>query len=425
METPCIKFMFMDKVIAREVTAEKRKKTLLYTLLIAGILTTAIFSIRYVFSSSLKNSQFTTAVVEVGDIENTITASGEMLPEFEQVITSAINASIQDVLLDAGTNVSKGQPILMLDKAAAQAEYEKLRLSLESKRNSVQKLKLELEKSFYDIRSNNDIKQLKINSLQSTLEDAKRLYKAGGGTKEDIEQAELNLKVAQLEKKQLENEVRSKQKTMQVEIRELELVAAVQEQDLIELGRKLQLANVVATRPGVITWVNKNIGASIQEGEALVRIADLESFKVTGSISDNYLSQLNNGMSAIVVINEEQFRGTVTNINPSVQNGIISFDVQLNERKDPLFRPKMKVDVFLVTDKHANVLRVANGPAFKGGSVQDVFVLKNGKATRRTVHIGMSNFDYVELKDNVQKGEVMITSDMSDYKNVNEITINK
>jgi HlyD family secretion protein len=415
----------MDKVITREVTAEKRKKALLYALIITAIITAAIFLVRQVFSASMKKTQFTTAVVEVGDIENTITASGEMLPEFEQVITSAINASIQDVLMDAGTNVSTGQSILTLDKAAAQAEYEKLRLSLESKRNSVQKLRLELDKSFYDIRSNNDIKQLKINSLQNALEDAKRLYKAGGGTKEDIEQAELNLKVAQLEKKQLENEVRSKQKTMQVEIRELELVAAVQEQDLIELGRKLQLANVVATRPGVITWVNKNIGASIVEGEPLVRIANLESFKVTGSISDNFLSQLHNGMSAIIVINEKQFRGTVTNTNPSVQNGIISFDVQLNERKDPLFRPNMKVDVYLVTDKHSNVLRVANGPAFKGSSVQDVFVLKDGKATRRTVHLGMSNFDYVELKDNVQKGEVIITSDMSAYKNVKEISINK
>jgi HlyD family secretion protein len=414
----------MDKVITKEVTAIKRKKTLLYVTMITVLLITAVFFLRFTFSSSLKKNQFTTAVVEVGDIENTITASGEMLPEFEQVLTSAISASIQSVLMDAGANVNTGQPILMLDKAAAQNEYEKLRFTLESKRNSITKLKLELEKSFFDIRSNNDIKQLKINSLQAALEDTKRLYKAGGGTKEDIEQAELNLKVAQLEKKQLENEVRSKQKTMQVEIRESELAAAVQEQDLKELQRKLQLANVVATRPGVITWVNKNIGASITEGEPLVRIANLESFKVTGSISDSYLSQLGNGMSAIVVINETKFRGTVTNINPSVQNGIISFEVQLDERKHALFRPNMKVDVYLVTDKHANVLKVANGPAFKGSSLQDVFVLKNGKAERRTVNIGMTNFDYVELKDNIRKGEVVITSDMSGYKNVKEITIN-
>ncbi|MDQ3682949.1 MAG: hypothetical protein M3352_07740 [Bacteroidota bacterium] len=57
-----------------------------------------------------------------------------------------------------------------------------------------------MDKSFYDVKSNNDIKQLRINSLQASVEDAKRLFKAGGGTKESIEQAELALKVAQLEK---------------------------------------------------------------------------------------------------------------------------------------------------------------------------------------------------------------------------------
>ncbi|GAA4335400.1 efflux RND transporter periplasmic adaptor subunit [Flaviaesturariibacter amylovorans] len=413
----------MDKLIAPEVIGRRKKKRWLYAALIAGVLVAAAASLRFALDSSLSRNKITTAVVESGDIENTLTASGQMLPEFEQVITSAIPASIRQVLLDAGTAVQPGQAVLELDKAAAQAEYGKLQLALASKRNSIQKLRLELEKSFYDVRSNNDIKGLRISHLQAAVEDARRLLKAGGGTREDVEKAELELKVAGLEKKQLENDVRSRQQTMQMEIRESELSAAAQEGDLRELERKLQLARVVATRPGVITWVNKNIGASVQPGEALVRIADLESFKVAGSISDNYLGQLHNGMSAIVMINEKSFRGTVTNINPSVQNGVIAFEVQLNERKDPLYRPNMKVDVHLVTDKRAGVLKVANGPAFRGGSQQDVFVLQNGKAVRRSVGIGLSNFDYVELRSGVRAGETIITSDMSGYKNVNEITI--
>ncbi len=83
----------------------------------------------------------------------------------------------------------------------------------------------------------------------------------------------------------------------------------------------------------------------------------------------------------------------------------------------------MKVDVFLVTEAKSNVLRVANGNAFKGAVVQDIFIVKNGKAIRRTVHTGLSNFDYVEIKDNIQPGDVVITSDMSSYKNSKEVTI--
>ena len=413
----------MDTVIEEEVKLKKKKKTFSYVLISVLVLIAAIWIVRSSFASSLKKSNITTAVVERGNIENTIAATGEILPEFEEIITSPINASIQNVVMDAGNKVQAGQSLLALDKSAAQTEYDKGKFELESKRNDIAKLKLDLNKSFYDIKSNNDIKQLRINSLQADVENAKRLYKAGGGTKEDVDKAELDLKVANLEKQQLENEIKSKQQTMQLEIREAELAADVEQNNLSELQRKLNAANIIATRAGVVTWINKNIGAAVHEGESIARIADLSSFKVTGSISDNYLDQLHNGMTAIILINEAQVRGTVSNIYPSIQNGIVSFDVRLDEQNNKMLRPNMKVDVYLVTDSHSNVLRVANGPAFKGASTQNIFVLNNGKAERRTVHIGMSNFDYVELKDNVKQGDVVITSDMSEYKNSKEVTI--
>jgi HlyD family secretion protein len=414
----------MDKAIDAATISGKKRKTWIILLAILLGITAAVFVLRSSFASNLKKSAITTAVVEKGSIENTINASGEILPEFEEIITSPISASIQNVLADAGATVKTGQSVLTLDKAASQMEFEKQKFGLQSKQNDIQKLKLELDKSFYDIKSNNSIKQLRISSLEADVENAKRLYKAGGGTREDVDKAELNLKVARLEKQQLENEIKSKQQTMQVQMREAGIAAAIQQNDLNELQRKLQLANIVAKRDGVITWINKNIGAAVQEGEALARIADLSSFKVQGSISDSYLDQLRNGMTAIVRINETQVRGTVTNVQPSVQNGIVLFNIQLDERNNKLLRPNLKVDVFLVTSSKQDVLRVANGPAFKGTATQDIFVLSNGKAVRRTVNVGMTNFDYVELKDNVKPGEVIITSDMTQYKNAKEITIN-
>ncbi len=413
----------MDTIIEAEVITKKRRKAILITILTVTVLIFSVWLLRASFQSILKKSEITTAVVEMGNIENTINATGEILPEFEEILTSPIDASIQNAVVDAGNNVKPGQSIVTLDKSAAQADYEKLKFQLESKRNEIQKLKLDLDKSFYDIKSNNDIKQLRINSLEADVENAKRLFKAGGGTKEDVDKAEQELKVARLEKQQLENEIKNKQQTMQIEMREAQIAADIEENDLHELERKLQQANIVATRAGVVTWVNKNIGAAIQQGESIARIADLSSFKVTGSISDNYLDQLHNGMSAIIRINETDIRGTVVNVYPSVQNGIVSFDIQLDERNNKLLRPNLIVDVYLVTAIHSTIMRVANGPAFRGSSPQDIFVLKDGKAERRTVHTGMSNFDYVEIKDNLKPGDVVIVSDMKDYKNLKEITI--
>jgi len=415
----------MDTDVSQQVSARRKRKFIGIAIVSVILLFLAIALLRYTVKSSLKKSSITTAVVEKGNVENTITATGEVLPEFEQTLTSPINASVQKIILDAGSPVKAGQSLLTLDKSSSQMDYEKLKFQLASKQNDIKKLKLQLDKSFYDIKSSNDIKQLRINSLEAEVENTKRLFKAGGGTREDIEKAELELKVARLEKQQLENEIKSKQQTMQVEMKEAEIAASIQESDLHELERKLQLADIIASREGVVTWVNKNIGSAIREGDALARIADLSSFKVQGSISDNYLDQLKRGMTAIIRINEVQVRGSVINIQPSIQNGIVSFDIQLDERNNKLLRPNMKVDVYLVTNSQTNVMRVANGPAFKGASPQDIFIVSNGKAERRSVHTGMSNFDYIEVKDNLKPGDVIITSDMSEYKNVNEITINE
>jgi len=413
----------MDKEITQEVSSQNRRKAIIITLISVAVLIAAVWLVRVIFKSSVKKADITTAVVEVGNIENTINATGEVLPEFEEIISSPINASIKNVTMDAGNNVKAGQSILTLDKTSAQNDYDKQKFQLESKQSEIQKLKLDLDKSYFDIQSNNDIKQLHISDLADAVENAKRLFNAGGGTREAIEQAELNLKVAQLEKKQIENEIKNKQQTMQIEIKEAQIAADILASDLAVLKHKLDLANIVATRAGVVTYVNKNIGANIKEGESLARIADLSSFKVQGSVSDNSLDEVHIGLPVIVLINDTQLRGHVTNVSPSIQNGIISFDIQLDERNNKILRPNMKVDVYLVTATHSHITRVANGPAFKGPTLQDIFVVNNGKAERRTVHIGLTNFDYVEIKDGVKAGDVVITSDMSEFKNSKEIAI--
>lgn len=414
----------MDRIIEDEVTAKKKKKTYLIVATVITVLVLGIWLIRTYFKPALTEADITTAVVEVGTIENTINATGEILPEFEEILSSPINASIKEVLLDAGKKVDHGQSILTLDKSASQTEYDRLRFQMESKENEIRKLRLDLEKSFFDIKSNNSIKQLRISNLKDGVAAAQRLLKAGGGTKEDVERAALDLKVAELEKLQLENEIKSKQQTMKIEIREAEIALKIQQNELESLNKKLKLADVIATRSGVVTWVNKNIGATVREGEALVRIANLSSFKVAGTVSDNLLNQIHHHMTAIIRLGETQLRGTIVNISPAVTNGMVSFDIQLNQKNHKELRPNQKVDVFLVTATKNGVLRVVNGPAFTGSNVQDVFVLRNGVAERRTVKVGLSNFDFTEIVSGLKVGDQIITSNMADYKNVKTLKIN-
>jgi HlyD family secretion protein len=416
----------MDRGIStEEIKKQKNKRGLWIAAAVLG-LAAAAWILRGSLSTELKRSDIRTAIAEVGMMENTLTASGEVQPEFEQVITSPIAAILQQAYFDAGANVKTGDKLVELDKEFTKIEFEKQRDQLDLKRNSVVKLKLELDKNFYDLKITDSIKAFRINSLYADLENAKRLFKAGGGTREAIEQVETNLHIAQLEKRQLENDIKTRNAVTQASIRESEITASIQEKELREFERKLQQANIVATRAGVLTFLNKNLGTKVNEGEILARIADLNSFKIIGSISDNYATQIHVGMPVVVKVNDATtVRASIINIHPSVSNNVLTFDVALDDKNaNAQLRPKMKVEVFLVTASQKQAIRVSNGAAFKGGSVQDIFVLRpDGKAERRTVKVGLTNSDFVEITEGVRKGETVIISDLTKFKNVEEIEI--
>src|ERR1700757_710682 len=140
----------MDKEITQEVTAQTRKKTVLIVIIAVGVLVLAIWLLRTTLKSTIKRSEITVAAVKTGNIENTLNATGQVLPEFEEILTSPINASIKSVSLDEGSKVKAGQSILALDKTSAQNDFDKQKFQLESKQDEIQKLKLDLNKSFFD-----------------------------------------------------------------------------------------------------------------------------------------------------------------------------------------------------------------------------------------------------------------------------------
>lgn len=413
----------MDREIAPDFVRHTRNRRWI----IIGAALVGLVVILYFFkkslSSTIERTRIRTGTVETGSVENTITAAGEIIPAYEQIFTSPIRASIKRILLTPGTRVQPGQPIVELDKSLTEIESERYKDQLELKKNSIDQLRMKLNKDLYDAEINDKIKSLNINKLKADYEDARRLQKVGGGTVEDITRAENALKIAELEKKQLENDLRYNRESMGASLRETELGAQIEGKNLQELQHKLKMADIVADRKGVLTWVNENIGSSVNEGEMLAKVADLGSFRVEGSCSDVYADQVKAGLTAIIKINEVQLRGVITQVKPAVKDGVIGFTIQLDNARNESLRPNMKVEVYVVTSKSIRTLRVSNGPAFNGKQKQYVYVLQNGTAHRREIETGLANFDFVEIKGGLKAGERVILTNMNDYEHLEEITI--
>ncbi|TLV03808.1 efflux RND transporter periplasmic adaptor subunit [Dyadobacter luticola] len=413
----------MDREIAPDYVKNTKMRRSAW--IIVGIITLAgvIFFFRRSLSSSIENARIRTGTVETGDVENTLTATGEIIPAYEQIFTSPIRASIKRILLTPGTRVQPGEPILELDKSLTQIEFERYQDQLELKRNSIDQLRMKLNKDLYDSEINDRIKSLNINKLKADFEDAKRLMKIGGGTAENITRAENALKIAELEKQQLENNLKYNRESMGASLKETELGAQIEGKNLQELQHKLKMADIVADRKGVLTWVNENIGSSVNEGEMLAKVADLGSFRVEGNCSDVYADQVKTGLPVIIKMNETMLRGVITQVKPAVKDGIIGFAIQLDQAKNESLRPNMKVEVYVVTSKSAKTLRVQNGPTFTGKRKQFVYVMEGNVARRREIETGLSNFDFVEIKSGLKPGEKVILTNMNAYEHLEEISI--
>jgi HlyD family secretion protein len=190
----------MDSDISTLVKEKKRRFNLRLLFAALIVLAAGAWGLRQVLGASVRASEIRIAAVENGPVENTLTATGLVAPEFEQLISSPLHAVIQSVSLSEGAPLKVGDLILTLDKETAGNDFEKQRNQLLLKQNAIERLRLDLEKSYFDLKINDSIKQYRIEAIRADLENAKRLFRAGGGTRESIEKIENDLKIARLEK---------------------------------------------------------------------------------------------------------------------------------------------------------------------------------------------------------------------------------
>jgi HlyD family secretion protein len=283
---------------------------------------------------------------------------------------------------------------------------------------------LELERQTIDLEASRDIKELEVRFVESQLERTRYLHDLGGATDEALAQAELNLDIAQRQLLQVTQSIENQKASLEAEIEGLDVQIQIKENEIREAERDLESTYARAERGGVVTWVNDNIGSHVNPGDAVARVADLGSYRIEAQISDIHADRLCAGGKVVIRIGDLRLRGAIGTVQPSVENGIARFEVIPDETSHSVLRPNLRTDIFVTTSFKDSVLRVKNGPFYRGRVDQKVFVVDGDKARRRLVDIGVSNYDYVELIGDVKPGDEVIISDMSKYEHVEEITLN-
>ena len=414
----------MDREIPKEVRDKERKKMLIkYGVIgVAGIVCIALL-ISFM-RSSVNRKDLVFSEVDTGIIEVSVSASGKVVPAFEEIINSPINTRIVEVYRKGGDSVDVGTPILKLDLQSTETEYKKLLDEEQMKRYQLEQLKVNNNTYLSDLAMQVKISAMKLNRMEVELRNERYLDSLGSGTTDKVRQAELNFNTGKLELEQLRQQYANEKEVKAADLKVKELEFNIFAKSLAEMKRTLDDAQIRSPRKAILTYINNQVGAQVPQGTQVAVISDLSHFKVEGEIADTYGDRVAAGGRAIVKIGNEKLEGIVSSVTPLSKNGVISFTVQLVEDNNKRLRSGLKTDVYVMNAVKEDVMRIANASYYVGRGEYELFVQdSDNEIIKRKVQLGDSNFEYVEVVSGLQPGDKVVVSDMSNYKNKRKLKV--
>ena len=385
----------MDREISKEVQRKEQRKQFIRIGTAVGGFIVLIVVVISMLQTSLKRKDLNISTVDKGVIEVSVSASGKVIPAFEEIINSPINSRIVEVYKRGGDSVDVGTPILKLDLQSAETEYNKQLDEEQMKSLQLEQQRVTNHNKLSEMEMNLKVSRMELDRKAVELRNERYLDSLGAGTTDKVRQVELDYNVSILKLKEDEQKYKNEQALAEADLKVKELELNIFRKSLAETRRTLEDAQIRSPRKAILTYVNNEIGSQIGQGAKVAIVSDLSHFKIEGEIADTYGDRIAAGSKAVIKIGSEKLDGTVSDVTPLSKNGVISFTVQLEEDNHKRLRSGLKTDVYVMNAVKDDVLRIANSSYYVGKGEYELFVVNGNQLLKRKVQLGDSNFEYV------------------------------
>ncbi|MDR1330866.1 MAG: HlyD family efflux transporter periplasmic adaptor subunit [Tannerella sp.] len=413
----------MDRQISKEVRRREQLRRVLKAAAGAGALALAVWLTSALLQTRLQRRDLQISVIDRGMLELSVSASGKVVPAFEEIVNSPITSRILEIYRRGGDSVDVGTPILRLDLQAAETEYGKLLDEEQMKVLQLEQLRVSNRNRLSEMEMQLKVSRMELNRKEVELRNERYLDSLGAGTTDRVRQVELSYDVSRLQLDEEEHKYVNEQSLAAADLKVKMLELAIFRKGLSETRRTLEDARIRSPRKAILTYVNSEVGAQVQQGSRVAIVSDLSHFKIEGEIADSYGDRIAPGSRAVIRIGRERIGGVVSDVTPLSRNGVISFTVQLEDDNHTRLRSGLKTDVYVMNAIRDDVLRIANASYYTGRGAYELFAVSDGQLVRRRVQLGDSNFEHVEVIDGLEEGDEVVVSDMSEYGQKSKIRL--
>jgi HlyD family secretion protein len=424
----------MDKPLVK-----KTKKKYQAKYIFAG-LSTSVFIAAFAFSQSsaslihsgknynVTSSNLVISTIKQAEFAEYLPLRGVVEPEKTIFIDAIDGGRVEEVFIQEGALVEKGQAILKLSNTNLQLNVLAREAEVSEQINNMRNTRLALEQNQLSLKR--DVIELDFEVL--------RLQKQFTRNQALIAKNLISEQAFEMVKDELDFQLKYRETVKQSQEKE----ALLQSQQLEQLMRSIKTleSNLAISRgsldkliirapsTGQLTFLDAQVGESKSNGQRLGQVDLIEQYKVTAQVDEFYVSRVAKGQIASFELNQQSFQINVAKVYPGIDNGTFKVDFSISDKAiAKQLRLGQSVQLKFNLSSTESKLQIANGGFVQNTAGSWVFVLdENGvQASKRNIRLGRKNPQSIEVLSGLTQGERVITSSYASFADADKLSLSE
>jgi HlyD family secretion protein len=347
--------------------------------------------------------------VRRGSLIETVVASGHVETPYRIEIGSQITGTVEEVLVREGERVLKGRPLISLESRELKAAVVQAQGAVAQSEARMRQLD---ELTLPSAREALTQAEANLLNAQQTFDRTDKLAKDGFATRVAVDDARKTLDVARAVKRAAEFQVYTASPGGSDHVMaQTQLNQARANLDTAE--SRLGYATIAAPRDGVLITRSVERGTVVQPGKALLVLAPTGEVQLVLQIDERNLGKIDLGQKAVASADaypDRRFPAVVSYINPGIDITRASVEVKLTVSDPPDYlRQDMTVSVDIeVASKNDTLILPARSVHDALSGAPWVLILKDDRAAKRPVNLGLRGNAAVEILGGLSLGDVVI-----------------
>ena len=404
--------------IPRDPKPRKRKRAIQLSIAI-GVIVLVTAGLRTIqpAAPSVDSATVWTDTVARGTMIRQVRGPGTLVPQQRRFITAVTAGRVEKLNLLPGTEVEAATSLMRLSNPdvevqllQSQQQLSNATATLIQLRSTLQTQVLTQEGLVAQTRTQQQQAQREYETNQALHERnpelvaANELARTRDAAEELATRLELETSRLQVLRESIDEQVRAQED----QVERLRSIVRFNQERLASLDVPAGVSGMVADLP-------VEEGEWIQSGGTLARIDQPGRLKAEIRIPQTQAQDIAVGQIAMIDTRNDTIQGSVTRIDPAVQNGTVTIDVTLPDDLPRSARPDLSVDGNVIIDRLDDVVYMGRPAYGQANSRVGIFVLTEDgtHAERRNVQLGRSSVNEIEVVEGLQPGDIVILSDMS------------